>query len=171
MSILKIALMGHPILRQKARIIDRLEVKSPAIQRLIDDMIETMVEYRGAGLAAPQVHVDFRLFVALSDVEGNSAPLVLVNPEVTAIGKDIAEDWEGCLSIPEVHGKVLRAREVAVQALGRNGEQVQFQAQDFAARVIQHEYDHVNGVLFIDRMKSLESLTFASMIEATSLVL
>lgn len=153
--------MGHPVLRKRARALDRREIKTPAIQQLIDDMIETMTEYHGAGLAAPQVHVDLRVFVALStDDEHPAEPIVLVNPEITRLGTDIVEDWEGCLSIPDIRGIVPRAREIAVRALDRKGERLEFRAQDFPARVIQHEYDHIEGVLFLDRMRSLESLSF-----------
>ena len=166
MSILKVARMGNPILRKRARALDRRELKSETIQQLIDNMLQTMAEYRGAGLAAPQVHFDLRLFVAVQDTENIAEPLVLINPEITAVGDEVVEDWEGCLSIPDVRGKVPRAREISVRALDRIGERVAFNARDFAARVIQHEYDHIDGILFLDRMKSLESLAFVSMAPA-----
>ena len=164
MSILKIARMGHPVLRAKTRAIDRGELKTTDVQRLIDDMIETMVEYHGVGLAAPQVHEGIRIFIAdlhaKDDEKADEEPVVLINPEVTALGIDIVEDWEGCLSIPDVRGRVPRAREVAVRALDRKGGRMEFQARDFPARVIQHEADHLDGVLFFDRMPSLQSLSF-----------
>jgi len=168
MSILKIARMGHPVLRTKALAIQRAEIKSPAIQRLIDDLIETMVEYHGVGLAAPQVHVGLRVFVGVLDAredprgedEREADPLALINPEITPIGDDIVEDWEGCLSVPDIRGRVPRAREIKVRALDRKGERIEIRAHDFPARVIQHETDHLDGVLFLDRMRSLESLTF-----------
>ena len=164
MSILKIARMGHPMLRAKARAIERGELKSPVVQRLIDDLLETMVEYRGVGLAGPQVHVGLRVFVAALD-SGEGAgpegdPLALINPEITPIGGDVAEDWEGCLSVPNIRGRVPRAREIKVRAFDRNGERLEIQTHDFPARVIQHETDHLDGILFFDRMRSLESLTF-----------
>ena len=162
MAILKVARMGHPVLRKKARSLDQRDLRSSPVQQLNDDMIQTMAEYQGAGLAAPQVHLDVRLFVAITDVENGTEPIVLVNPEITTLGDEVVEDWEGCLSIPDVRGKVPRAREVAVRALDRNGDRVEFNARDFAARVIQHEYDHIDGVLFVDRMRSLESLAFVS---------
>jgi peptide deformylase len=163
MSILKVARMGHPVLRAKARALERAEIKSAAIQRLIDDMFETMAEYHGVGLAAPQVHEDVRLFVATLDVhdeETDSDPVVVINPEITVIDGEIAEDWEGCLSIPDIRGLVPRPREVKVQAYDRRGERIELRARDFPARVIQHETDHLDGVLFFDRMRSLDSLTF-----------
>jgi peptide deformylase len=163
MSILKVARMGHPVLRRKARALDRSEITAPAIQKLIDDMIETMTEYHGVGLAAPQIHEGLRIFVATleMDDEGRGAePVALINPEITPLGKETVEDWEGCLSIPDIRGLVSRAREIKLRAYDRRGERVDLQAHDFAARVIQHETDHLDGVLFLDRMRGFESLTF-----------
>lgn len=162
MAILKVARMGHPVLRKKARAVDRREIKSATIQQLINDMLATMTEYHGAGLAAPQVHLDLRLFVAISsdDEHGPRQPIVLINPEIMAIGSNVAEDWEGCLSIPNVRGLVSRPTEVGVRAFDRDAQRVEFVARDFPARVMQHEYDHLDGILFLDRMRSLESLGF-----------
>jgi peptide deformylase len=163
MSILKVARMGHPVLRAKARSLDRSEIKSAVIQKLIDDMMDTMAEYHGVGLAAPQVHEGLRLFVAaLDDGEESeeAAPLALINPEITVVGADVVTDWEGCLSIPDVRGRVPRAREIKVRAYDRNGDRIELRAHDFPARVIQHETDHLDGVLFFDRMKTFETLTF-----------
>jgi peptide deformylase len=164
MSILKVARMGHPVLRQRAREVERGEIKGAVVQKLIDDMIETMVEYHGVGLAAPQVHEGLRLFVASldHDEEGNATatPIAIVNPEITPVGSDIEEDWEGCLSIPDIRGRVPRAREIKVRAWDRHGERIELQARSYPARVIQHETDHLDGILFFDRMRSLQSLTF-----------
>ena len=167
MSILKVARMGHPVLREKARALDRAEIKSAPIQKLIDNMIETMLEYRGVGLAAPQVHEGLRLFVASlddddEDDEGGErpAPLAIINPEITIVGTDVVEDWEGCLSIPDIRGRVPRAREIRVRAFDRLGERIELSAHGFPARVIQHETDHLDGMLFFDRMRSFETLTF-----------
>jgi peptide deformylase len=128
-------------------------------------MIETMTEYHGVGLAAPQVHERLRLFVASLDAgeedqSRRDEPYVLINPEITIVGADVVEDWEGCLSIPDVRGRVPRAREIKVRALDRHGERIQLSAHDFPARIIQHETDHLDGILFFDRMRSFESLTF-----------
>jgi peptide deformylase len=168
MSILKIARMGHPVLRLKARALDRAEVKSAPVQKLIDDMIDTMFEYHGVGLAAPQVHEGVRIFVASLSQDDDAAPdeasdpepVVLINPEITVAETEIVEEWEGCLSIPDIRGRVPRARGIKVRALNRKGERIELRAKDFSARVIQHEYDHLDGVLFFDRMRSLDSLTF-----------
>ncbi|HEV8209176.1 MAG TPA: peptide deformylase [Vicinamibacterales bacterium] len=164
MSILKVARMGHPVLRAKARALDKAEIRSAAIQKLIDDMLDTMSEYHGVGLAAPQVHEGVRLFVAAldsgDDDEEESEAIAIINPEITIVGSDVVEDWEGCLSIPDIRGRVPRAREIKVRALDRTGARIELSAHDFPARVIQHETDHLDGVLFFDRMQSLVSMTF-----------
>ena len=163
MAILKVARMGHPVLRAKARALDKAEIKSATTQKLIDDMIDTMVEYHGVGLAAPQVHESVRIFIAALDSsdDGEEAePVVLINPEISVIGSDIVDDWEGCLSIPDIRGRVPRAREIRVRAHDRKGDRIELRAHDFPARVIQHETDHLDGVLFFDRMRSFETLTY-----------
>jgi peptide deformylase len=164
MSILKVARMGHPVLRRKARAIDRGDIRNPVVQKLIDDMIETMVEYHGVGLAAPQVHESLRLFVASLDHdeagESASKPIAIINPEIAPVGSEIDEDWEGCLSIPDIRGRVPRARAIRVAAMDRAGGKIDIASHDFPARVIQHETDHLDGVLFFDRMRSFESLTY-----------
>jgi peptide deformylase len=163
MSILKVARMGHPVLRARARALDRTELKSAPIQKLIDDMLETMIEYHGVGLAAPQVHEGLRVFVAALDTgdkDGESEPVAIINPEITPVGDEMVEDWEGCLSIPDIRGRVPRHREIKVRAFDRGGNRIEISAQNFSARVIQHETDHLDGVLFFDRMKSFETLTF-----------
>jgi len=164
MSILKVARMGHPVLRAKARPLEKAEIRTPAMQKLIDDMIDTMSEYHGVGLAAPQIHEGLRIFVAALDAgdeeEDEAEPIALINPEITVVGSDVVEDWEGCLSIPDIRGRVPRAREIKVRAFDRTGARIELSAHDFPARVIQHETDHLDGVLFFDRMKSLASMTF-----------
>jgi peptide deformylase len=166
MSILKVARMGHPVLRAVARPIEKSELRGAPMQKLIDDMIETMVEYHGVGLAAPQVHEGVRLFVAQLDLgdddEGDerAQPVAIINPEITPVGSDVVEDWEGCLSIPDIRGRVPRPREIRVRALDRHGDRLELRAHDYPARVIQHETDHLNGVLFFDRMRGFETLSF-----------
>jgi len=162
MSILKVARMGHPVLRQKARPILPKELKTVLLQKLIDDMMETMEEYTGVGLAAPQVHESLRLFVAHLDPEGRGSgePIAVINPEIEVIGTGLIDGWEGCLSIPDIRGRVTRADGIQVSALDRDGKRIAINAKDFPARVIQHETDHLDGVLFFDRMRSFESLTY-----------
>jgi peptide deformylase len=170
MAILKVARMGHPVLRAKAQPVPPSEIRHPRIQQLIDDMFETMREYSGIGLAAPQVHEGLRLFVAgVRATDGNAIELTddtdmpfitLVNPAVTPVSSEVISGWEGCLSIPDIRGLVPRADRIHVKAYDRQGRAVEFEAQGLPARVIQHETDHLDGVLFFDRMASFESLTF-----------
>ena len=163
MSILKVARMGHPVLRTEARPIERSELRSSAMQKFIDDMIETMAEYRGVGLAAPQVHAELRLFIARldgDDPDEDQPPMVIVNPEIEPTGSEMVDGWEGCLSIPDIRGRVPRHRALTLRALNRKGERIELSLLDFPARVVQHETDHLDGILFFDRMESFESLTF-----------
>jgi peptide deformylase len=170
MSILKIARMGHPVLRAKARPLHPSEIRTPKIQQLIDDMFETMKEYQGVGLAAPQVHESLRIFVAgfpprqdadEDEEREEDVPLMaLINPEIEMASRDMGEDWEGCLSIPDIRGRVSRARNIVVRAFDRSGKKIEMPASGFSARVIQHETDHLDGILFFDRMKNFQSLTF-----------
>ncbi|GIW45053.1 MAG: peptide deformylase [Candidatus Binatia bacterium] len=166
MAILKVARLGHPVLRQVAAPVSPQELARPEVQKLIDDMIETMAEYDGAGLAAPQVHVSKQ--IAVYAVEANprypDAPhiplTILANPRITALGEDQEEDWEGCLSVPDLRGKVPRYRRVRVEALDRHGKRLEFVAEGFHARVVQHETDHLLGKVYLERMRSFESLSF-----------
>ena len=169
MAILKVSRLGHPVLRTVAQPIDPASITTPAVQRLIDDMFDTMREYAGVGLAAPQVHEGVRVFVAgirprplgaeISDDE--DMPLMaLVNPEITLVGASTELGWEGCLSIPDIRGRVPRAPAVKVKAFDRTGKPIAFTAKGFPARVIQHEFDHLDGILFFDRMKTFESLSY-----------
>ena len=124
--------MGHPVLREKARALDPVEITEPAIQRLIDDMFETMHEYQGIGLAAPQVYASIRLFVAgVDEPEDSIPPVVMINPEITPIGGVVGEDWEGCLSIPDIRGLVSRPDEVRIRALDRHGRELSLTASGF----------------------------------------
>lgn len=154
--------MGHPVLRRQARSIAASKIHSPALQQLIDDMIETMHENHGAGLAGPQVHASIRLFVALledePDAEGDAT--VIINPEIVSTGSATVEDWEGCLSIPEIRGMVPRQVAITVRGLDRNGQPMELHLKDFPSRVVQHETDHLDGILFFDRMDSLKTLTY-----------
>jgi len=168
MSILKVARMGHPVLRQRARRVEPSTIATPEFKRLIDDMFETMDAHDGIGLAAPQVHHGVRLMLVGvdearegSDKERASAPVVaLVNPDITPVGRETTEDWEGCLSLPGLRGRVRRPNDVKLVALDRHGGRVEMTLHGHPARVVQHEADHLDGALFVDRMKSLQTLTF-----------
>ncbi|HEV8533833.1 MAG TPA: peptide deformylase [Methylomirabilota bacterium] len=165
MAILKVARLGHPVLRQPALPVPVEEIRSPEIQRLIDDMVETMREYNGAGLAAPQVHVLKQICVA--EVNGNprypeapNIPLtILINPVVTALTAEMEEGWEGCLSVPDMRGMVPRYAAVRLEAYDREGQRIEGELKEFFARVVQHETDHLHGVVYLDRMRDLATLT------------
>lgn len=164
MAILKVANLGNPILRIPAEPVKNIQ--APEIQRLIDDMIETMREYHGVGLAAPQVHRSLQIVtIEAEEDEGTSSgpgasPTVLINPRIVPLTERLEEDWEGCLSVPNLRGKVPRHAEIEIHAHDRRGKPLKLSASDFFARVVQHEYDHLIGTVFLDRMKSLETLTF-----------
>ena len=165
MAIRKVSRMGHPVLRQRATEIPPAQMQSPSMQRLIDDMIETMIDYEGIGLAAPQVFEPLRLIVLGNpdaDPQDEAAiPLtVLFNPQFTAQSSECLDAWEGCLSIPQLRGVVPRSAAVEVRGYDREGSAVALEAEGLFARVLQHEIDHLDGVLFLDRMADLQTLTF-----------
>jgi peptide deformylase len=160
MSILKVSRLGHPVLRMQTKRLTKESLSKPAIQTLIDNMMETMVEYYGVGLAANQVHESLAIAVIESHgPRGNIPMTVLVNPEVTILKEEQVEDWEGCLSIPDFRGMVPRYRHLRVDALDRHGNKIQIVAEDFFARVIQHEFDHLMGKVYLDRMRDLQTLS------------
>ncbi len=164
--ILKVARLGYPSLRIAARPVPPERIRTNDFQKLIDDMVETMHEYSGVGVAAPQVHLPIQL--AVLEVENHprypdmpSVPLtVLINPVVTILDRTIVEEWEGCLSVPDLRGQVPRFKQLRVIALGRNAEPLDIVASDFHARVIQHETDHLKGEVYLDRMPDLRNLGF-----------
>ena len=154
--------MGHPVLRERARPLANSELRDPLFQKLVDDMIETMHEYHGIGLAAPQIHEGLRLFVALLDEDpgDKTEATAIINPDIIPNAPETQEGWEGCLSIPDIRGMVPRFKDITVAALDRHGNPLELRLKDFAARVAQHETDHLDGVLFFDRMTSMQSLTY-----------
>jgi peptide deformylase len=163
--ILKVARIGHPVVRAAARNATPEEIASARFQRLVDDMVETMHEYDGVGLAGPQIHVGLRvavLEVPASDERAREAvPLtVLVNPVVTPLGDEREHAWEGCLSIPDLRGIVPRWSRLRLEALDRGGKPFTVEAAGFFARVIQHECDHLEGAVYLDRMEGLRTLSF-----------
>ncbi len=165
MAILKVARLGHPVLREVAKPVPESDIRSSSTQRLIDDMIETMREYNGAGLAAPQVHTLVQ--IAVIEVQRNprypdapEIPLtVLVNPVVTPLTEEMEDGWEGCLSVPDMRGVVPRFTDVRLQYHDRDGRRTELTAKEFFARVVQHETDHLHGIVYVDRMRDLSTLT------------
>ncbi len=166
MNTLSVIKMGHPNLRKIASPVPLDQLQSPRYQEFIDHLINTMRAEDGAGIAAPQVDVVERIFVM--EVDNNprypdkpSFPLlVAINPEIKPIGTKQVESWEGCLSIPNIRGKLMRWAQVKITGYDRDGHFFEKELSDFAAVVAQHELDHLNGILFIDRMKDMKSLCF-----------
>lgn len=164
-AVLKVARIGHPVVRATAAPVPEGEIASADFQRLVDEMVATMHEYDGVGLAAPQVHVSLRMAVIevpASDERSHAAvPLtVLVNPVVTPLGNELVLGWEGCLSIPGLRGTVPRFDRVRLEALDRQGRPYAAEASGFFARVIQHECDHLDGKVYLDRMEDMRTLSF-----------
>ena len=154
MAILKIARMGHPVLLRRAEPV--ADPRDPEIRRLAEDMVETMLDAGGVGLAAPQVHMPLRLF-AVREWEGGRA---LINPELEPLGEEVESGWEGCLSIPGLRGCVPRAKRVRWRAQDLDGREIGGEAEGMSARVLQHEYDHLEGTLYTMRMPDLTLLGF-----------
>lgn len=148
MALRKLRLEGDDILRKKSKIVKEVNDK---IKSLVDDMIETMYENQGVGLAAPQIGMLKRIFV----VDIGEGPVVFINPEfVEQSGEQFG--IEGCLSVPGKQGDVIRPYKVKVKALDQNGEEFLLEAEEFFARAICHEYDHLEGILYIDKAENIE---------------
>ncbi len=165
MSILKVARIGHPVIRAAAKPVPKQAFRDPLFQKLVDDMQQTMYEYEGVGLAGPQVHEGLRLAVievpASDERSRAEVPfMVLVNPVVTPLGEERESAWEGCLSVPDLRGVVPRWKRLKLDALDREGKPYSLEASDFFARVIQHECDHLDGRVYLDRMADMRSLSF-----------
>tara|TARA_B100000686_G_C16465716_1_gene799404 strand:+ start:290 stop:832 length:543 start_codon:yes stop_codon:yes gene_type:complete len=167
MTIRKILRMGHPTLRQKARQVTIEELKAPEFTELISDMIETLHNSGGIGLAAPQIDVPIRM--AIIEIQGGdsrygvipSIPMtVFINPTIEVISPTEMGYWEGCLSIPGLRGFVERPQGIRVDALNRHGEQISMELNGFLATVFQHEFDHLDGKLYIDYIQNRELLVF-----------
>lgn len=174
MAILKVARIGNPVVRARARHVDPAVIPTRDFQRFLDDMVETMHEYDGVGVAAPQVHVSLRvavLEVPKGDGRGGrkGVPLtVLINPRVTPLSPKARLDIEGCLSVPDLRGVVPRFEKVRLEALGRDGKPYSVIATGFHARVIQHECDHLDGDVYLDRMLDLKTLGFLDEVQRFS---
>ena len=151
MSILDLRVLGDPILRQETT---PVEAVTDELRQLIDDMFATMHKAKGIGLAAPQVGRTER--IAVVDVQGDAPPLALVNPQIVSTSPDTTRSEEGCLSIPDVFGDVVRPERVVVRALDRDGVAFELEASDLLARCLQHEIDHLHGKLFIDYLSVLK---------------
>src|ERR1700731_123801 len=173
MAILKIARMGHPVLARRAETV--IDPSAVRIRGLVGNMIETMRDANGAGLAAPQVHVPLRVVVFQAPDDrtdmglpyeerfDHTAPLtVLINPELEILDAASEGGWEGCLSVPGLRGFVERPREIRYRGLDLDGQEIVRTARGFHARVVQHEVDHLDGILYPQRMTDLKNLVFES---------
>ena len=159
MAILPIAKLGNPILRQTAVEVDSREIRTYDMQQFIDNLLETMLDEPGIGLAAPQVSRSIQLVVMGCEGEDGFPKTVLINPKIIFYGPQLVESWEGCLSVDGLRGKVTRPSVVRVQALDRYGKSMDFEATGLYAVCIQHEMDHLIGKLFLDRMTDMSTLT------------
>jgi peptide deformylase len=163
-TLLKIAQIGNPVLRQRARELSAEELASEETQRFIDDLVETMRDANGAGLAAIQVHVPLRIFAV--EVKDNprypykpNVPLtIVVNPVIEPLGTETFENYEGCLSVPNLRGVVERSTEIRLRGLDREGRPIDRVVKGLTAGTFQHEADHLDGVIFIDRVKDPRTL-------------
>ena len=159
MAILPIAKLGNPILRQIATKVDPRDIRTKELQRFIDDLFETMLDEPGIGLAAPQVSRSIQLAVMGCEGDDGFPQTVLINPKIVFYGPQQVENWEGCLSVDGLRGKVTRPSVVRVQALDRDGKSMDFEATGLYAVCIQHEMDHLIGKVFLDRMTDMSTLT------------
>jgi peptide deformylase len=167
MAIRKVARLGHPVLRTPTRLVSKQEIRTEEMQRLVADMIETMHEYGGVGLAAPQVHESIRLAVIevgeLNEryqIEVGQPLLVIFNAQITVLDEAPHGFWEGCLSVPGLRGYVERPRKIKVDYLDRAGEPRSIVAEDFLATVFQHELDHLDGTLYVDKIAAPDRFAF-----------
>ncbi len=164
MAIRKIATIGHPVLREIAREVTEAELRSPAMQELIDDLVETMRDANGAGLAANQIHEPVRICaIEIGDnprypYKPNWPLTILVNPKLVPTTDDTFLNYEGCLSVPNLRGEVRRFTALRVEALDRNGATLAFEVKGLTAGTFQHEVDHLDGKIFVDRVEDTRSL-------------
>ncbi len=166
MGLLKIVRLGHPAIRTGGEIVNAGDCAHPDFQTFLDDLAETMRNADGVGLAAPQVHMPHRAIVIEVDPQNPRYPgyptiplTILINPHIVGHSADTQEDWEGCLSVPDLRGRVPRWKAVKVEAIDREGGSIEIEADGFFARVLQHEIDHLHGKVFLDRLPDLSTLT------------
>jgi peptide deformylase len=164
-AVRKVVRLGHPVLRAKARVLTAKEIVSPEIQRLLEEMAASMEEYEGVGIAANQVGQGLSIFLMGLAKGGprheKGIPLTVVcNPKVRYAGKPTEVDWEGCLSVPGLRGRVPRYKRLELSGLDHKGQPFKRAFEDFPARVVQHETDHLNGLVYLDRMSDLKTLAY-----------
>lgn len=161
-EILEIIQLGNPLLRSPAQLVDNIQ--DPTIQNLIDNLIATVGQANGVGIAAPQVAESYRLFIVASrpnlryPTAPTMEPTAMINPQILAHSTEVVKGWEGCLSIPQIRGYVPRYEAIEIEYTDRNGKLQKQELTDFVARIFQHEYDHLNGIVFLDRLESTQDI-------------
>ena len=167
MAILKVSRLGHPVLREKASDVEVKDIKAGKFKTLIDDMVETMHAYEGVGLAGPQVHLPLRVFVF--EVQDRVAKRrgvksigvgAIFNATYEPLGTEQITDWEGCLSVPFLGGETPRYKRVRLRGIDHDGDPIELEVEDFTARIFQHEIDHTNGNVYLDKMSDLKTLAY-----------
>ncbi|NER39865.1 MAG: peptide deformylase [Oscillatoria sp. SIO1A7] len=162
MNIREIAQLGNPVLRSIALPVENIE--SDRIQKLIDDLMATLAPANGVGIAAPQIAESYRLFIVASRPSlrypqaPEMEPTATINPRIISRSEEMVKDWEGCLSVPGIRGLVPRHRSIEVEYSDRQGKLQRRELTDFVARIFQHEYDHLDGIVFVDRVESTREL-------------
>ncbi|NJK66462.1 MAG: peptide deformylase [Microcoleus sp. CSU_2_2] len=161
-EVLQISQLGNPVLRRPSQFVEN--IKDDRIQQLIDNLISTVQQANGVGIAAPQVAQSDRLFVVASRPNlrypqaPEMEPTAMINPQIIASSTETVKDWEGCLSIPGIRGLVPRSRAIEIEYTSRDGKLHRQELTDFVARIFQHEYDHLDGIVFLDRVESTTEL-------------
>ncbi len=161
-QLLQVAHLGHPVLRQKAKSVKNIHDRK--IQKLIDNLLATVMDVNSVGIAAPQVYESVRIFIVASHPNPRyphapeMAPTPMINPIIVTKSNKRAKDWEGCLSVPGIRGLVPRYTEVTVEYFNRKGKKQKQTFTDFVARIIQHENDHLDGIVFLDRLESTKDI-------------
>lgn len=161
-QLLQVAQLGQPVLRQKARPIGNF--KSPKVQKLITDLLATVMDVDGVGISAPQVYQSLRLFILASHPNPRyphapkMKPTAIINPKILSLSQDKAKDWEGCLSLPGLRALVSRSKKIEVEYFTQKGGTVRKVYKDFIARIFQHEFDHLEGLVFLDRIETSQDV-------------
>ncbi len=156
-KVLEIVELGNPVLRERAKAVE--DISHPKVQRLIDDLILTAQQASGVGIAAPQVGESLRLFIIASYPNDRypeapqMIPVPVINPQIISASEELVKGWEGCLSIPGLRAPVLRHRAVRISYFDRDGNEYEAVLEDFVARIFQHEFDHIEGIVFLDRLE------------------
>ncbi len=167
MALRKLVRLGHPALRTPCEPVPEDRIGSPEVQQLIADLVETLRASGGSGLAAPEIGVPWQVFVFEAEQPGEPRPVrTVLNPLLEPHTGELVYDWEGCLSIPDLVGLVPRHPSVRLWGRGPDGEPLDLELSGFAGRLVQHEYDHLHGIVFLDRMRDLRSLSFTAEWEA-----